>query len=104
MKKSAFSEAAFHHPVERYPFPRGEPAVQYNYKLSRTPSYYILIFVLFRVLAVVGCGVGLTTNEEPRHKLLIFYQVSMCEFQREFRYGMEDKKWQYKYIGRFVGV
>ena len=32
--------------------------------IIRTPSYYILFFILFRVLVVGGCGVGLTTNEE----------------------------------------
>ena len=94
MKKSAFSEAAFHHPVERYPFPRGEPAVQYNYKLSRTPSYYILIFLLFRVLAIGGHGLGLTTDKERWQKLVLIQKAFMCEFQREFEFGAEEKKWR----------
>ena len=36
--------------------------------------------------------VGVTINEERHKKLVLMYQVSLCEFQREFKFGMEEKK------------
>ena len=35
--------------------------------------------------------VGVTTNKEHHKKLVLMYQVSLCEFQREFKFGMEEK-------------
>ena len=34
----------------------------------------------------------------------MMHQASMCEFQREFKFGMEDKNWWKKYRSCFVGV
>ena len=48
--------------------------------------------------------VGLTTNEEYQQKLVLMHQVYLREIQREFKFGMEDKKWWWKYRSRFVGV
>ena len=50
------------------------------------------------------CKVGLTTDAKRWKKWAPFNQASMCEFQREFKFGTEDKKWLYKYRSRFVGV
>ena len=36
------------------------------------------------------CEAGLTTEEELRKKLVLMHQASLCEFQREFKFGMED--------------
>ena len=35
---------------------------------------------------------GLMTNKEHRQKLVIMHQASLCEFQREFEFGMEEKQ------------
>ena len=40
------------------------------------------------------CWVGLTTNEEIRQKLVLVQQSSMSEFEIEFIFGTEDKKWR----------
>ena len=37
---------------------------------------------------------GLTTDEELRQKLVLMHQASPREFQRELKFGMEDKKWR----------
>ena len=31
------------------------------------------------------------TDEDIRHKLLLMHQASLCKFQRELQFGMEDK-------------
>ena len=41
-----------------------------------------------------GRGVGLTNDKERRHKLVLMHQASLSEFQRELKFGMEDKKCQ----------
>ena len=46
----------------------------------------------------------MTTDEELWQKLVLMHQPSLCEFQREFKFGMEDKKWRYKYKSCFVEV
>ena len=48
--------------------------------------------------------VGLTTDEELRHKLLLMHQPYLRGFHRELKFGMEDKKWQYKYGILFMRV
>ena len=48
--------------------------------------------------------VGLMTDEERWQKFVLMHKASLCEFQRELKFGMEDKKWRFKYISRFVGV
>ena len=73
-------------------------------QLIRNPSYYILLFLLRRLAAYGGCGSGLTNNKDIWQKLMPMHQLSLFEFQRKFIFGMEDKKWQYKYRNRFVGV
>ena len=50
------------------------------------------------------CKVGLTADKELRNKLVLMHQASLREFQREFIFGMEDKKRRYKYRSRYVGV
>ena len=40
-----------------------------------------------------GHGVGLTNDNERRKKLVMMHQASLSEFQREPRFGMEDKRW-----------
>ena len=35
--------------------------------------------------------VSLTTNGDIREKLVLTNQVSLCEFQREFKFGIEEK-------------
>ena len=73
-------------------------------KLSRTTSLFLLIFLLFRILAVGDCGVRLKTNKERRQKLVLINQASLREFHREFKFGMEGKKWRYKHRSHFVRV
>ena len=63
-------------------------------KLSRTPSYSILIFLLFRILEGSKYEVGLTTDKDIQNKLVLMHQASIHEFEGEFKFGMEDKKWQ----------
>ena len=41
-------------------------------------------------------------NEECRQKQLLMQQVYMCQFQIEFKFGVEDKLWQKRYRRRFV--
>ena len=50
------------------------------------------------------CGVRLMTDKERRRKLVLMLQASLCGFQREFKFGMEEKKLWHKYRSRFVGV
>ena len=44
------------------------------------------------------CKVGLMAGKELRQKLVMMHQVSLREFQREFKFGMENKKWRYGLI------
>ena len=53
--------------------------------------FYYLYYLEFRISIVRDCEVGLTTDEELRKKLVLMHQVSLCEFQREFKFGMEEK-------------
>ena len=39
-----------------------------------------------------GRRVGLTNDKERQHKLVLMHQASMREFQREIKFGMDDKK------------
>ena len=48
--------------------------------------------------------VRLTTYEDLRQKFVLMHQASLREFQREFKFGMENKEWQQKYRICFVGV
>ena len=34
------------------------------------------------------------TDEYINHKLVLIHQAHLLEFQREFKSGMEDKKWR----------
>ena len=47
---------------------KGVTGIEYNQENSRTVSYSILLFLLCRVEAGGGCGVGVTTNEKRRQK------------------------------------
>ena len=40
------------------------------------------------------CGVEVTTNKECEKKWVIIHQTSLCGFQKEFEFGMEDKLWR----------
>ena len=46
----------------------GRTGVEYNEENSRTVSYSILLFLLFRSEVDVGCGVGVTTDKERQQK------------------------------------
>ena len=52
-----------------------------------------LLYYYYNVECIIALGgsewLGLTTNEELRKKLVL-----MCKFQREFKFGTEDKKWR----------
>ena len=37
--------------------------------------------------------VGLTNDKDKCQKLVLMHEASLCEFQREFKFGLEDKKW-----------
>ena len=50
------------------------------------------------------CEVGLTTDKELHHKSVMMHQPYLREFHRRFKFGMEDRKWKYKYRIRFMGV
>ena len=39
------------------------------------------------------CGVGVMTDKERQKKWVLIHQASLCEFQREFKFGMEEKLW-----------
>ena len=53
--------------------------------------------------SVLLCVSNIATGNETG-KQAIFYQASLCEFQRQFKFGMEDKKWQYEYRSRLMGL
>ena len=42
----------------------------------------------------VSGWVGLVIDEDRWQKLVLMQQASLCEFQREFKFGIEDKKWR----------
>ena len=54
--------------------------------------FYYFYYVEFRIALGNSKWVGLTTDEELRQKLVLMHQVSLREFQREFKFGTEDKK------------
>ena len=54
--------------------------------------FYYFYYVEFRIALGNSKWVGLTTDEELRQKLVLMHQVSLREFQREFKFGIEDKK------------
>ena len=39
----------------------------------------------------------MTTNDELFQKLVLLHQEPLCQFKREFKFGMEEKLWQQKY-------
>ena len=51
-----------------------------------------------------ACGLGVTTNKECLKKLVLMHQASLCEFQSEFKFRMEDILWWYKYMIHCVVV
>ena len=61
---------------------QGGVGVEYIYELSRTGSYYILLFLLCRIVAGGSCGVGATTGEESWQKLVMMHQASICISKR----------------------
>ena len=40
--------------------------------------------------------VGLTVDNKCRNRFILMHQESLCEFQRQLKFGTEDKKWWYK--------
>ena len=39
-----------------------------------------------------GCAVGVPTDAQRGKKLVLMHQASQCEFQRGFKFSMEDRK------------
>ena len=59
--------------------------------------FYYLYYVEFIIALGGSKWVDLITNKDIRNILVLIHQAFMCEFQRKFKFGMEDKKWHYKY-------
>ena len=61
-------------------------------KRHRTPYYSILTFLLCIISIGGRKRVGVTTNDKRHKKVVMIYQAPLCEFQREFKFGMEEKQ------------
>ena len=69
---------------------------QREYKIlkkgHRTPYYSILTFLLCIISMGGSKRVGVTTNEKRHKKVVPMYQAPLCEFQGEFKFGIEEKQ------------
>ena len=82
------------------PESRAENTLISPYNIFKTKYNFLLLnflFLLYGVAAGGGYGLGLTTNKDSWQKLVLVHQTSLCEFQRELKFEMEEKIWRQKY-------